>query len=142
MPKLAKRLFLYFSAALIVFTIVLAGLFDTLMRDASIKENRALLENRTRALAASLTEESAAQAPAPAQENRRGMSGRQRGMHMRGMHHADNTAENSSNTSSNSYCRRYVSDAGDANVTREDILALQQNALPVYLIFTIPARSF
>ena len=111
MPKLAKRLFLYFSAALIVFTIVLAGLFDTLMRDASIKENRTLLENRTRALAASLTEESAAQMPAPAQEDRRGMRGRQRGMHMRGMHHADNTAENSTNTSSNSYCRRYVSDA-------------------------------
>ena len=28
---------------------------------------------------------------------------------------------------------RTVSDAGDANVTREDILALQENALPVYL---------
>ena len=143
MPKLAKRLFLYFSAALIVFTIVLAGLFDTLMRDASIKENRALLENRTRALAASLTEESAAQAPATAQENRRGMRGRQRGMHMRGMHHADNTAENSSNTSSNSYCRRYVSEVDTSKpASAEDASYLKNlSALAGGTVWLVDRRS-
>ena len=143
MPKLAKRLFLYFSAALIVFTIVLAGLFDALMRDASIKENRTLLENRTRALAASLTEESAAQTPATAQENRRGMSGRQRGMHMRGMHHADNTAENSSNTSSNSYCRRYVSEVDTSKpASAEDASYLKNlSALAGGTVWLVDRRS-
>lgn len=143
MPKLAKRLFLYFSAALIVFTVVLAGLFDTLMRDASIKENRALLENRTRALAASLTEESAAQTSAPAQENRRGMSGRQRGMHMRGMHHADNTAENSSDTRSNSYCRRYVSEADTSKpASAEDASYLKNlSALAGGTVWLVDRRS-
>ncbi|SHF28215.1 sensor histidine kinase [Schwartzia succinivorans] len=143
MPKLAKRLFLYFSAALIVFTIVLAGLFDTLMRDASIKENRTLLENRTRALAASLTEESAAQAPSTAQENRRGMSGRQRGMHMRGMHHADNTSENSSDTRSNSYCRRYVSEADTSKpASAEDASYLKNlSALAGGTVWLVDRRS-
>ena len=143
MPKLAKRLFLYFSAALIVFTIVLAGLFDTLMRDASIKENRALLENRTRALAASLTEESAAQAPATAQENRRGMRGRQRGMHMRGMHHMDNTSENSSDTRSNSYCRRYVSEADTSKpASAEDASYLKNlSALAGGTVWLVDRRS-
>ena len=143
MPELAKRLFLYFSAALIVFTIVLAGLFDTLMRDASIKENRTLLENRTRALAASLTEESAAQAPAPAQENRRGMSGRQRGMHMRGMHHMDNTSENSSDTRSNSYCRRYVSEADTSKpASAEDASYLKNlSALAGGTVWLVDRRS-
>lgn len=143
MPKLAKRLFLYFSAALIVFTIVLAGLFDTLMRDASIKENRALLENRTRALAASLTEESAAQAPATAQENRRGMSGRQRGMHMRGMHHMDNPSENSSDTRSNSYCRRYVSEADTSKpASAEDASYLKNlSALAGGTVWLVDRRS-
>lgn len=114
MPKLTRRLFLYFSAALIVFTIVLAGLFDALMRDASIKENRALLEQRTQALAASLTEEPAPAPSARPADDRRERGGRQRGMHMRGMHHNETASGASRANSSDSYCRRYVSDTDTA----------------------------
>ena len=107
MPKLTRRLFIYFSAALIVFTVVLAGLFDMLLRDAVIKQNRELLLQRTQALAAALTTDAAV--PSVTSESKVGNS--RGGMHMRGMHHMMGASKNTATrNSSEMYCRRSITD--------------------------------